>query len=163
MQADGTWTVLVVDDDDAARAALIRCFEDDYRVLATVSVRDAMSIQDTEEVDAVLCAQRVASASGVEFFREMRISHPEAIRILITESMDHDEMIRSINDAAVYQIVPAPWNADHMHLLVKRALESRELARRHRYLSRELKFADTVLRRQNDRMAKLLSDSYEFD
>lgn len=111
MQADGTWTVLVVDDDDAARAALIRCFEDDYRVLATVSVRDAMSIQDTEEVDAVLCAQRVASASGVEFFREMRISHPEAIRILITESMDHDEMIRSINDATVYQIVPAKFSA----------------------------------------------------
>ncbi len=163
MQADGSWTVLIVDDDATARAALIRCFEDDYRVLATVSVRDAMSIQDSEEVDVALCAQRVAAASGVEFFREMRISHPEAIRILITGPMDHAEMLRSINDAAVYQIVPTPWNADHMHLLVKRALESRELARRHRYLSRELKFADTVLRRQNDRMTRLLADSYEFD
>ena len=163
MQADGTWTVLVVDDDAASRAELIRCFEDDYRVLTTVSVRDAMSMQDTEEVDVALCAQRVAATSGVEFFREMRISHPEAIRILITGPMDHNEMVRSINEAAVYQIVPMPWNADHMRLLVKRALESRELARRHRYLSRELKFADTVLRRQNDRMTKLLQDNYEFD
>jgi two-component system, NtrC family, response regulator HupR/HoxA len=163
MQPDGTWTVLVVDDDAVSRAALIRCFEDDYRVLATVSVGDAMSIQDSEEVDVALCARRVADASGVEFFREMRVSHPEAIRILVTGTLDHDEIVRSINEAAVYQIVPAPWNADHMRLLVKRALESRELARRHRYLSRELKFADSVLRRQNDRMAKLLQDSYEFD
>ena len=48
-------------------------------------------------------------------------------------------------------------------LLVKRALESREFARRHRYLSRELKFADSVLRDQNKHMARLLQDSYEFD
>ncbi|HEY3230835.1 MAG TPA: hypothetical protein VGJ87_16540, partial [Roseiflexaceae bacterium] len=47
--------------------------------------------------------------------------------------------------------------------LIKRALESRELARRHRYLSRELKFADAVLRNQNQHMAKLLQSSYEFD
>ena len=163
MQADGTWTILVVSDDPAARASLVSCFEADYRVKATVSGRDALSIQDTEEVDLVLSEQRLADMSGGEFFREMRISHPEAIRILITGPMEHDERVRSINEAAVYQVVQTPWNADHMHLLVKRALESRELARRHRYLSRELKFADTVLRRQNDRMAKLLQDSYEFD
>jgi two-component system response regulator HupR/HoxA len=105
----------------------------------------------------------LADMSGVDFLRQMRISHPEVIRILTIGAMDHDQMLRSINEAAVYQIVLTPWNADHLRLLVKRALESRELARRHRYLSRELKFADTVLQRQNDRMAKLLQDSYEFD
>ncbi|MGS0757272.1 sigma 54-interacting transcriptional regulator, partial [Roseateles sp. GG27B] len=47
--------------------------------------------------------------------------------------------------------------------MLKRALESRELAKRHRYLSRELKFADMVLRKQNDGMVKQLQDSYEFD
>jgi two-component system response regulator HupR/HoxA len=72
-------------------------------------------------------------------------------------------MIRCINEAAVYQIVPRPWQSDHLLLLVRRALESRELARRHRYLSRELKFADAVLRRQNDGMTQLLRDSYAFD
>ena len=163
MQADGNWTILIVADDAATRAALITCFEADYRVLATVSARDAMSIQATEDLDVVLCSQRLADATGVEFLRQMRISHPETMRILITGAVDHDEMLRSINEAAVYQVVPMPWNADHMRLLVKRALESRELARRHRYLSRELKFADSVLRRQNNSMVRLLQDSYEFD
>ena len=163
MHSDGSWTVLVVADDAAARAALIGCVEPDYRVLATVSGRDALAIQDSEQVDLVLCEQRIGGSSGVEFLREMRVSHPEAIRILITGPLDHDEMVRSINEAAVYQVVPNPWQDDHLRLLVKRALESRELARRHRYLSRELKFADTVLQRQNDRMSRLLQDSYEFD
>ena len=163
MHSDGSWTVLVVADDAAARAALIGCVEPDYRVLATVSGRDALAIQDSEQVDLVLCEQRIDGSSGVEFLREMRVSHPEAIRILITGPLEHDEMVRSINEAAVYQVVPNPWQDDHLRLLVKRALESRELARRHRYLSRELKFADTVLQRQNDRMSRLLQDSYEFD
>ena len=94
--------------------------------------------------------------NAVDFFRKTRISHPEAIRILITGHTDHRDMIRCINEAAVYQIVPKPWQSDHLLLLVRRALESRELARRHRYLSRELKFADAVLRRQNEGMTKLL-------
>ena len=163
MQADGSWTVLIVTDDAASRAALIRCVEADYRVLDAASVRDALAILETEQADLLLCEKRIADASGVEFLREMRVSHPETIRILITGPMVHDEMVRTINDAAVYQVVPNPWQDDHLRLIVKRALESRELARMHRYLSRELKFADAVLKRQNARMTRLLQDSYEFD
>ena len=163
MQPDGNWTILVVSADTATRASLVACFEADYRVRTTLSGRDALSMQDTEEVDLVLSEQGLADMSGVEFLHEMRVSHPETIRILTTGPLSHDELVRSINEAAVYQIVPTPWNPDHLRLLVKRALESRELARRHRYLSRELKFADSVLRRQNDRMTRMLSDSYEFD
>lgn len=111
----------------------------------------------------VLCHQRLPSADAVDLLRETRISHPESIRVLITATTNHAELIRLINDAAVYQVVPEPWQPDHLLLLVKRALESRELARRHRYLSRELKFADAVLRRQNAGMVKHLQDIYEFD
>lgn len=163
MQADGTWTVLIVDDEAKIRTSLVRCLEEDYRVLTAASVGAALNVLASEEVDLMLCDQRMPDMNAVEFFRETRISHPEAIRILLTGQTDHQEMIRSINEAAVYQVVPKPWQTDHLRLLVKRALESRELARRHRYLSRELKFADAVLRRQNDHMAKMLQDGYEFD
>ena len=163
MRADGTWTVLVVVSEARSRTSLTRCLDRDYRVLAAASLDDAQSILTSEEVDLVLCDQKLPEMNAVEFFRATRISHPEAIRILITGDTDHKNMIRSINEAAVYQVVPKPWQSDHLLLLVKRALESRELARRHRYLSRELKFADAVLHRQNDTMARLLQDSYEFD
>lgn len=163
MQNDGTWTILVVDNEVQVRTSLIRCLEQDYRVLGAASVRDARDILDNEEVDLVLCEQQMHDINAVEFLREIRISHPEAIRILITASTDHTDLIRSINDASVYQVVLKPWQPDHLLLLVKRALESRELARMHRYLSRELKFVDVVLRKQNDHMVKQLQSSYEFD
>jgi two-component system response regulator HupR/HoxA len=83
--------------------------------------------------------------------------------VLLTECHDPDEVIRSINEAAVYQIISKPLQSDQLCLLVRRALESRELARLHRYLSRELKFADDVLRQQNRHMTTRIQDAYEFD
>lgn len=163
MSASGTWTILVVEDQVTARASLTQCLERDYRVLSAKSVAEARRVLAGEEVDIVMCLQHPRDASAVELMRETRISHPEAIRILITATTRHEDLIRSINDAAVYQVVSEPWQPDHLLLLVKRALESRELARRHRYLSRELKFADSVLRRQNDNMVLQLQDTYEFD
>jgi two-component system response regulator HupR/HoxA len=158
-----TWTVLVVENDPRASAPLAHYLEENYRTFAASSGHDALSLLDREHVDLVLCGQRLRDMSGVEFFRRTRISHPESIRILVTADTDHQEMIRSINEAAVYQLVSAPWQADQIVLLIKRALESRELARRHRYLSRELKFADEVLHRQNNSMTSLLQNTYEFD
>lgn len=163
MQANGTWSVLVADNDPRGRRLLIRCLEEDYRVLSADSTSDALQILDSEEIDLVLCDQHLPEANAVDFFRQIRVSHPEVIRILLSGTIDHQEMIRCINDAAVYEVVPKPWQTAHVRLLVKRALESRELARRHRYLSRELKFADASLWRQNEHMSKLLRDRYEFD
>lgn len=153
----------MVEDQAAVRASLTECLERDYRVLTTKSVTEASRLLAGEEVDMVLCHQRPIDPSAVALLRDTRVSHPEAIRILITATTNHEDLIRYINDAAVYQVLAEPWQPDHLLLLVKRALESRELARRHRYLSRELKFADTVLRKQNDHMVRQLQDSYEFD
>jgi two-component system response regulator HupR/HoxA len=163
MRADGTWTILVVEDQAKAKASLRECLDKDYRVLHARSVAHARRVLALEETDMVLCQQRLPDATAVDLLRETRISHPEAIRILITATTNHEELISLINDAAVYQVVPEPWQPEQMLLLVKRALESRELSRRHRYLSRELKFADSVLRRQNAGMVRHLQDIYEFD
>ena len=106
MRADGTWTVLVVASEARSRTSLARCLDEDYRVLAANSVGDAQTILASEEVDLVLCDQKLPELNAVEFFRATRISHPEPIRMLITGDTDHKNMIRSINEAAVYQVVP---------------------------------------------------------
>jgi two-component system, NtrC family, response regulator HupR/HoxA len=157
------WTLLVVDHDAKVRNALTRCLESDYRPLAVATATEAFDVLEHEEVDLVLCEHRVPFTDGVEFFRKTRISHPEVIRVLFTGDARPQDIARSINEAAVHQFVHKPWNSDQLRLLIKRALESRELARRHRYLSRELKIADEVLQRQNNTMLGMLRDTYEFD
>ena len=163
MQADGDWSILVIDDDAHVRGPLAQLLEEDYHTYCAASGHEGWSILDREQIDLLLCSQHLPDMSGVDFFRHTRISHPESIRILIAADTDHREMIRSINEAAVYQLLSQPLQSDQIALLIKRALESRELARRHRYLSRELKFADEVLQRQNNSMSSLLQNTYEFD
>lgn len=161
--ATDAWTVLIVDNDQLVRAPLAHYLEDNYRIFSVASAREAIRLLEREHIDLMLCGQHLGDMSGVEFYRQTRISHPESIRILITADTDHRELIRSINEAAVYQLISEPWQPDQVVLLIKRALESRELARRHRYLSRELKFADEVLHRQNSSMNTMLQNTYEFD
>ncbi len=162
MRADGPWTVLVVEDEARSRASLTRCLEEDYRVLTAQSARDALHVLNSEEVDLLLCDQHMPELNAVDFFRKTRISHPEAIRILITGHTDHRDMIRCIKKQRCTRSCPSlgtPITFCCWYDVPWRAVSSR----RHRYLSRELKFADAVLRRQNEGMTKLLRDSYEFD
>jgi two-component system, NtrC family, response regulator HupR/HoxA len=160
---DCSWTVLVVESEHPARGLIAGCLDEDYRVLTAASGAAALEILRAEESDLVLCDQVLPDMTGVEFFSQIRVANPEAIRVLLTECRDPDEVIRSINEAAVYQIISKAWQSDQLRLLIRRALESRELARLHRYLSRELKFADEVLRQQNGKMTTQLQSAYEFD
>ena len=157
------WTILIVDEDEADRAALMRCLEKDYRLITAGSVKTALHILEDQEVDVIISAFLMSDLTGMDLLMRARILQPDALRILIADDTNFKDMVRIINDAAVYQFIPKPWHPDQLLLLVRRALESRELARRHRYLSRELKFADTMLQKSHEGPAKLLRQSYEFD
>lgn len=136
---------------------------DDYTVDTASTTDEVFRLLQSQDIDVVLCDQDMPDINGVDLLHQLRVSYPEVLRMLISGCGDSDAIIRAINEAAVYQVIPKPWQPEQLKLIIKRALESRELARRHRYLSRELKFAENVLWRQSDRMVQLLQDIYEFD
>ena len=113
--------------------------EYDYRVLTARSAEDAASALSDAHVDIVL-AEHGASGDGLEFLANLRISHPDVIRVLALEAKTVLTK-QAISPAAIYQFVRKPLDAKQIGLVVERGLESRELARRHRMLSREFKFS----------------------
>ena len=159
------WQVVLVGPRLVQDARLRRRLGGEYRVLAHDRAREALAAMDGEGAagDVVIVEQVLLDGRGVDFLRELRIHHPDAVRLLILDSADTQVVQHAINDAAVYQVVISPWQPEQLHLMVRRALESRELARIHRYLSRELKFADSVVHRQNDSMRCALQEIYAFD
>lgn len=62
----------------------------------------------------------------------MRIVQPNTVRILALDKVRRDEIVKLIKDDAIYQVVGVPWELEQISLMLKLALESRELARRHR-------------------------------
>jgi two-component system response regulator HupR/HoxA len=111
-----------------------------YRVLRAGGLAEARARGDDAHVDIVLCDQTLGDEDGIEVLRHYRIAHPHVVRILAKLGAADAPVGRAISEAAIYQYVRRPLDPEQIGLVVKRALETRELARRHRLLSRELKF-----------------------
>jgi two-component system response regulator HupR/HoxA len=163
MQANGDLNVLLGGPMLAADKALRKRLSGDYGLSIAYSIEEANKMMEVGQIDVVVSEQQYPDGRGVDFLQRMRVLQPNTIRILVLSSARRDEIVKAINDAAIYQVVSAPWEPEQISLMLKRALEGRELARMHRYLSRELKFADAVLHRQNENMTHVLQQTYEFD
>jgi two-component system response regulator HupR/HoxA len=159
------WRVSLLGSRLADDRALQKHLAGEYALRPFNRAREALAAMDAEDerADIVIVEQALVDAKGVEVLREMRSRFPEVMRILILDSTESQVVQQAVNRAAVYQVVLAPWEAESMRLLIRRALESRELARIHRYLSRELKFSDSVVTPQNDAMRGALQEVYAFD
>lgn len=163
MRRNGEWAILLVGSSLAADKALRKRLSVDYELSSANTLTQAIKAMEEGDIDVVISEQHYPDGRGVDFLQRMRVVHPNTIRILAMNTVRQDEIVKLINDAAIYQVMGVPWEPEQVSLMLKRALESRELARRHRYLSHELKFADAVLHRQNERMAHELQQTYEFD
>lgn len=161
---DQAGTVLAVTSNVGSWSGPLGVLTDqhDYRVLLARSPVEAFAALSNAHVDLVIAGD---GREGVDLLSGLRISHPDIIRILVVEA-DSQLSRQAVSPAAIYQFVREPLDAEQIGLLVKRALETRELARRHRLLSREFKFpgdADVphgrngiVLRAESQRFEKLV-------
>jgi len=156
--------LLVTDGSETWRMLLeilVERFE--YRVLTARTDHEAMMLVEKAHVDLALVEDR-RDVDGCGFLSRLRTSHPDILRVVVlseASSRSRDAVAR----AAVYQFLRQPLDAEQASLVVKRGLETRELARRHRLLSREFKLADSssmlephypVMRPQSQRFEKLV-------
>lgn len=139
MEALGTVLIVARGGPQWNATADVLSDEYDYRVLTAVSLEDAISALSDAHVDIVL-AEHGTSGDGLQFLADLRISHPDIIRVLALEAKT-ELTKQAISPAAIYQFVRKPLDPKQIGLVVERGLESRELARRHRMLSREFKFS----------------------
>jgi two-component system response regulator HupR/HoxA len=157
---DQAGTVLAVTSNVGAWSAPLRVLSDqhDYRVLLARSPAEAFAALSNAHVDLVIAED---GRDGVGLLSGLRVSHPDIIRILVVDA-DSQLSRQAVSPAAIYQFVREPLDAEQIGLLVKRALETRELARRHRLLSREFKFpGDSGL--SNGRNSIAVRESQRFE
>jgi two-component system response regulator HupR/HoxA len=163
MQRNDEWRILLAGPRLAVDKALRKRLSVDYDLSSAKTLAQAIQVMEVGDIDVVVTEQQYADGRGVDFLKQMRVVQPNTIRILALDKVRRDEIVQLINDAAIYQVLGVPWEPEQTSLMLKRALESRELARRHRYLSHEFKFSDAVLHRQNKSMTLALQETYEFD
>lgn len=157
-------TILLIESEPEKRKALLACLSKDYQVLTAKTGKEArLVLEENPRVDVILFDDGIPDTSGANFFKEIRVPYPDIVRILMSDSRNDKDISNILKGGAVYQVVPKPFPPWHLLLLVNRALESRELSRRYRFLSRELKFSDSAFRSPKHHLLKLMRESYEFD
>ncbi len=147
--------ILIVGFDSGPEKALIQTLGQHYEIESVTSEAEAMTRLEAQQIDMILCRHNPPDLDAIPLLRSARVTSPDVIRVLGGRISEAD-MVAAINEAAIYQFFPDSWSAEQVELLVRRALENRELAYRHRHLSRELKFAEDVLGRQ---LAKMETES----
>ncbi len=135
---------------------------DHYRVLTVDSVDEAIDVLARQSVDIVLCQHRRQRFDALQLFGHLRVAHPKTIRI-IGGQLTGPEIDAAIRSAAVYQFFPPSWQPEQIELMVRRALENRELAHRHRHLNRRLKIAEDLVRGKQTAPVNESSGGYHFD
>jgi len=149
--------ILIVDDEIANLQKLYRTLVGRYPVLAAQSAGEALRFLEQDPGIAVIVTdQRMPDMTGIDLLRHSLVTHPQAIRVILTGFTDAEVLMDAINTCKVFRYLVKPWEPVDLLVTVERGLETyrlvqenerfrRELIRRER-LARELEIAREIQR-----------------
>jgi two-component system cell cycle response regulator len=104
-------TLLLVDDDPFMLAVLADLLAPEgYRLLAAASGEEALAILAREQVEVILCDQRMPSMSGTEFMALAAKGHPRTVRLILSGQAQDGEVARAIAAGEVDAYYTKPWS-----------------------------------------------------
>jgi DNA-binding NtrC family response regulator len=130
--------LLVVDDEKNIREGLAASLEmDGYSTVCAASGDEAWELYCKGDIDLVITDLRMPGMDGEELMRRILAETPGLPVIILTGHGTIENAVSAMHDGA-WDFLTKPVNLDHLGMLVKRALETRELVLRHRELEADL-------------------------
>jgi len=156
-------TLLLVDDETHALAAMCMALEDEFDCLTAEDAAEATRLMEENFVHAIFCDHRMPGKTGVEFLSEVRDRWPETVRIIITGYAETNDMIAAINEAGIYQLVTKPWHPDQLMMAAKNAAQLFQLSRDHDRLSLEMRFMGKTAESKVEARRRTLREGFGFE
>ena len=149
--------ILVIDDEetmrDSCRQTLSR---DGNRIEVAESGSKGLSLLEAESFDLVILDLKMPGLSGMEVLKKIKQNDPETMVVVITGYATVESAVEAMRSGA-YDFIPKPFTPDSLRVIVKRALDRRELALENVLLRDELKadFEPGVIIGQSKAMKKV--------
>ena len=128
-------TVLVVDDEEAARRLLARILEQNgYTCSTAAGVDEALSLLAAETFALVVTDLDMPGRSGLDLIKEVTREHPSVATLMVTGKGDRT-IAKSVLETGAYGYMTKPLDPDEVTIAVFNALIRRNLeleARRNR-------------------------------
>ena len=132
------FTILIIDDEKNIREGLAANFElEEYNVKTAASGEEGLKLIERGDIDLVITDLRMNGISGEEVLRKVTAETPGIPVIILTGHGSIDSGVDAMRHGA-YDFLTKPLNLDQLDMIVKRALESREMSLQHQQLKKEI-------------------------
>ena len=132
------FTLLIIDDEKNIREGLAANFEmEDYNVKTASNGADGLKLIEKGDIDLVITDLRMPGISGEQVLAKVTAETPGIPVIILTGHGSIDSAVDAMRHGA-YDFLTKPLNLDQLGMIVKRALESREMKVQHEQLKQEL-------------------------
>jgi two-component system response regulator HydG len=133
-----TPTVLVVEDDEENRAAMVKVLDSaEYKVLAADNGQEALDIIQDKNVDILVTDLRLPIMDGVELLKRTKAGEPDIEVIMITGHGTVEIAVEAIKEGA-YDFITKPVKKAQLLRAAEKAAEKQYLSRENRDLRQQL-------------------------
>ena len=127
-------TILIVDDEDFVRDSLVDLLgSEGFRALAATNITEALEIVESLDVDAIATDLQMPGGDGLELLAKVRERGGTIPVVLLTGVGTVTDAVAAIKGGA-YDFIQKPVEPEQFVLLMRRALEHRELVHEVDYL-----------------------------
>ncbi len=129
--------ILIVDDERNSREALCGFLQAGYNVTVAEDGLRAINILKKRDFDVVLTDLRMPGVDGMAVLKETCVKVPPVKCIILTAYGSVDAAVSAVKLGA-FDFLEKPLNLDRVELVVKRALEARDLTEENLELKKQL-------------------------
>lgn len=130
--------ILVVDDEKHIREGLSLALEaEGYNGLQAENGQEAWNILNSEAVDMVITDLRMPIMSGSELLKKIYTTYPTIPVVVLTGHGTIEDAVTAMQNGAV-DFLTKPVNLDHLSVLIKRTLATKDIAQKNIELRQEL-------------------------
>ncbi|HSY27198.1 MAG TPA: HD domain-containing phosphohydrolase [Burkholderiaceae bacterium] len=141
--------ILCVDDEPNILSSLRRLLRGHgYQIFVAEGGQAGLDLMAKESIDLVISDMRMPEMDGARFLEHVRNQWPDTIRLLLTGYADIQSILDAINRGEIYRYITKPWNDSDFLLIVRHALERKEL-------EREKQRLESITQRQNEELREL--------
>ncbi len=157
----GERKILIVDDDPQIRMLLKdRLVAYHYEVAQADNGVRGLEMITKENPDLVLLDLQMPEMDGMEVLHRLRKNFPDLPVVILTAHGTIGQAVEAMKQGA-YDFLPKPCKPDHILVVLKKALERRELQEQNQYLREELDSQYQMVVGENSEMKRVMGTAQQ--
>ncbi|MCK4546249.1 MAG: response regulator [Candidatus Eisenbacteria sp.] len=127
--------ILFVDDDENILTSFRRQLRKQYQVTTAASGRAGLeAVRDAGPFAVVVSDLRMPGMDGIQFLSEVRESHSDSVRIMLTGNADLETAIEAINEGCIFRFLTKPCPTEVLTKVLNLGIEQYRLVTAEREL-----------------------------